>query len=283
MTVRNRNPGPERGRYRTVPALGGLALGRAARGILATVGAVALAWWAPDPASAQSASGTTAGPGPMVRRFAPPQPYRDVEPAPAPGAARPAANGGAYDNGYAYGNGNANGGAPSLVLETDMGIAPSDPGPSAAAGRDMGGLIPRVPGPERSGIVTRYIPREPWMPPDRKRDVFFGTRYDQDHGRPSYDIRNPKRGGLYGQMLTPGCATCYSPYFTGKPGVPRSGPACEPSHPLFRFPNSLLSPLKPVNYYYAGGCWTPVYDLDPWTIGPGTFPYPRVFDHIKGG
>lgn len=145
-------------------------------------------------------------------------------------------------------------------------------------------LAVRGGGYARSGLISRFTQPPRPLPPDRDRDVFTGTKYVDRNVRPPLHPNLPWRGGLYGELLPTECAQCYDGYFRGDPGSSfGTQPPCRTSRPLTRMYHSIFKPFKPVGYYYAGGCHVPIYDLDAWTIGPGTFPYPYKFDHLRGG
>jgi hypothetical protein len=152
----------------------------------------------------------------------------------------------------------------------------------AAAAPTASAQGPTPPYP-RSGLLSRFTPPPEFLPPDADRDVFTGTRFENRNFTPQEIANNPLRQGLYGHMLPGDCTESYSPYFNGRSGSTYREPKCKPPHPIHRLSSSILHPFKPVSYYYSGGSWVPVYDLDPWAIGPGTYPYPYTFDHNKGG
>lgn len=139
---------------------------------------------------------------------------------------------------------------------------------------------------ERSGLFTRHKPNMlPRLPVDEDRDVFYGTQW-QD--------RNPKRGhiiprdswlngGMYGDKLPSDCTQCRSPFFLGSAGKSTEGPDCEPRGKYHRFFGNIFHPFKPVGSYYAGGCYVPIYDLDPIVPGPGPFPWNHFLSPHTGG
>lgn len=139
---------------------------------------------------------------------------------------------------------------------------------------------------ERSGLFTRIVPIDPHLPPDRKRDVFYNSKWlpRLQHNRGIW-INDWKDGGLYGRVLPAGCTTCRAPYFRGLPGPQTVDPACEPHNKYSRVFGNFTKPFKPVDTYYAGGCYVPVYDLDPFVPGPGWFPWwtPDFANHCFGG
>lgn len=134
----------------------------------------------------------------------------------------------------------------------------------------------------RNGMIMRHMPYPGRLPEDPDRDTFHGTRFED----PPKDPRHPNKlltGGLYGLRWKPNCTQSYRPYFQGMPDAGRICPDCAPVHPAFRVLAGWTHSFRPVNYYYAGGSWVPIYDLDPWAIGPGTYPYPFIQNPNKGG
>ncbi|MEW4569575.1 hypothetical protein AB1L88_17050 [Tautonia sp. JC769] len=127
---------------------------------------------------------------------------------------------------------------------------------------------------ERSGLFTRIVPIEPNLPVDRKRDTFFNSKWMPRN--PAFWGRGPnswKDGGLYGRVLPAGCTSCRTPYFRGVPGDQTVDATCEPFNHVERVFGNFIKPFKPVDVYYSGGCYVPVYDLDPMVPGPGWFPW----------
>jgi hypothetical protein len=142
--------------------------------------------------------------------------------------------------------------------------------------------LPRVPDiHQRSGLLSRFVPIEPHLPPDDDRDNFYGTRWG-DHP-PGDRINSRKDGGLYGRTYKSRCTSCYYPYFHGSPGQNATNPDCEPCPRGLRLVTNLVHPFRPVCHYYAGGCYVPIYDLDPLVPGPGPFPWPHFFKRPTGG
>ena len=126
---------------------------------------------------------------------------------------------------------------------------------------------------QRSGLRTRMMPIIPHLPPDPDRDIYQNTRW-ANKNEPS-SINSQFNGGLYGRKWKSSCTACFSPYFIGSPGQSTLTPVCEPSN--HRFFTNFVHPFRPVDRYYAGGCFVPVYDLDPWVPGPSPYPYPRLY------
>jgi hypothetical protein len=134
---------------------------------------------------------------------------------------------------------------------------------------------------ERSGNLTRIIPFPNVLPHDPKRDTFTGTRWEDS---PYYwNPNSPLTSGLYGRRWVEDCTTCYAPMFRGSPGKSTNRPGCERCPKMTRFVTNFTKPFKPVCHYYAGGCYVPVYDLDPFAPGPGPFPYPFFLWRPIGG
>jgi hypothetical protein len=133
---------------------------------------------------------------------------------------------------------------------------------------------------QRSGLLTRFTPITPHLPPDPDRDEYHLTRWDApDVDRPNHC----RHGGLYGLVYRTGCTKCNWPNFQGSPGVDSIGPECIPGHPAMRWLWNVAHPWRPVGSYYAGGAHVPVYDLDPLVTGPGPYPWPVFFKRPTGG
>jgi len=155
-----------------------------------------------------------------------------------------------------------------------------------SAGATAWGQIPQPTVPDinqRSGLLTRFVPIEPNLPPDSHRDSFYDTRYVDN---PNVNVHHPNnvcRGGLYGLRWKGTCTQCYYPSFHGAPGRSTIGEQCAPWPRPLRFAQNILHPFKPVGSYYAGGCYVPLYDLDPVVPGPGPYPIPWYFRGPDGG
>jgi hypothetical protein len=138
---------------------------------------------------------------------------------------------------------------------------------------------------QRSGLIGRFIPIQPWLPHDKFRDTFYDTRWtdfqDVSPNHPNY-FRN---GGLYGRRWPGYCTTSFYPYFFGSPGQSTDGPGCKPWHRLLKMPQTLVHPFRPVCYYYDQGSYVPIYDLDPAAPGPGRIPnwFPFYLRDPHGG
>lgn len=131
----------------------------------------------------------------------------------------------------------------------------------------------------RSGLITRHMPITPHLPHDRDRDDFYQTRRNDDP--PDFDHPNCMLNqGLYGLPLKDDCTVSFRPYFWGSPGG-TYGPNCEKVH--WRLVGNVIHPWRPVYYYYSGGSYTPVYDLDPLVAGPGPFPFPLLYKKQRQG
>ncbi|GAC1468106.1 MAG: hypothetical protein NVSMB9_10430 [Isosphaeraceae bacterium] len=134
---------------------------------------------------------------------------------------------------------------------------------------------------QRSGLVSRFVPIDPKLPPDPRRDQWYNTRW----GDPPNIRQHPnsfKNGGLYGLMWKANCTRSIYPYFYGAPGRDSLTADCRPCHPALRLPRALLHPFKPVGMYYDQGSYVPVYDLDPLVPGPGAWPWP-FFPRLTAG
>lgn len=126
---------------------------------------------------------------------------------------------------------------------------------------------------KRSGLVSRFIPIEPNLPPDPRRDQWYDTRW----GDPPNQRAHPNsyhNGGLYGLPWRADCSKSVYPYFYGAPGRSTLTADCKPAHPAFRLSRAIFHPFKPVGMYYDQGSYVPVYDLDPVVPGPGAWPFP---------
>jgi hypothetical protein len=134
---------------------------------------------------------------------------------------------------------------------------------------------------ERNGMISRFLPLSSTLPRDPYRDVFYDTRW-ADYPQ----VTHPnwfKHNGLYGLRWAGSCTSCTYPYFRGSPGTSTITPRCRPMRPVFRFVENVSHPFRPVGSYYAGGCYVPLYDLDPLVVGPGPNPWPFYFNWCKGG
>jgi hypothetical protein len=126
---------------------------------------------------------------------------------------------------------------------------------------------------QRSGLLTRFTPIIPNLPPDPKRDQWYDTRW----GDPPNMRRHPNfytNGGLFGLRWGAPCTRSVYPYFFGVPGQDTLTQDCKPVRPLLRNLSALVHPFKPVGFYYDQGSYVPVYDLDPVVPGPGSWPFP---------
>jgi hypothetical protein len=139
---------------------------------------------------------------------------------------------------------------------------------------------------QRSGLLNRYIPHEPWLPRDPYRDSFYDTRWTDC---PDFHPNHPnwfRSGGLYGRRWPGYNTVSYYPYFFGSPGGETTmGPGSVPWHQWLRIPQTFLHPFRPVAYYYDQGSYAPVYDLDPIAPGPGPCPswFPFYLKDPHGG
>ncbi len=178
--------------------------------------------------------------------------------------------------------------APEAAPGTDrptFGGAPAAPTPPPANAPPPTGLVDgrpvkdMVPQPlipninRRSGLLQRYTPIDPHLPPDPRRDQWYDTRWgDAPNLRPHPNAYF--NGGLYGLRWKDADRASYAPYFYGAPGQSTMRPESKPVHNVFRLPRNLLHPFRPVGMYYDQGSYVPVYDLDPLVPGPGAWPWP---------
>lgn len=128
---------------------------------------------------------------------------------------------------------------------------------------------PEVPDIEqRSGLLGRFIPIQPHLPPDPKRDNFYDTRFgDAPNERPHPNFYT--NGGLYGLRWRSTDTRSFYPYFYGSPGQSTLTENSRPYPRPFRLAGSFLHPYKPICHYYDQGSYVPLYDLDPLVPGPG--------------
>jgi hypothetical protein len=144
---------------------------------------------------------------------------------------------------------------------------------------------------QRSGLLDRFVPIEPWLPPDKYRDTFYDTRWtDRPDSHPNHpntilQIPRIKDGGLYGRRWPGYCTESYSPYFFGSPGQSTMAPGCKPWPRCLKLAQTFFQPLRPVCYYYDQGTYVPIYDLDPVVAGPGRVPnfFPFYLRDPHGG
>src|SRR5262249_29876868 len=129
-------------------------------------------------------------------------------------------------------------------------------------------------------LIGRFTPIVPHLPRDDDRDDYYITTWgDYQQNKHPNSLLD---GGLYGRRLPSDCTKCFYPSFRGSPGG-TTGPGCEPCRRVVRAAMNFVHPFRPGCYYYSGGCYTPVYDLDPLVPGPGPFPWPFFFKRPTGG
>ncbi len=146
------------------------------------------------------------------------------------------------------------------------------------------GQIPQPEVPEvqkRSGLFTRFVPIEPHLPPDPRRDTFYDTRFGDQPDTPHPN--SIKGGGLYGKVWKSRCTASVYPYFYGSPGQSTITADCYPEHRSLRFFQGLFHPFKPVGMYYDQGSYVPIHDLQPIVPGPGPYPIPWFYRGPGGG
>jgi hypothetical protein len=135
---------------------------------------------------------------------------------------------------------------------------------------------------ERSGLLMRFTEIEPHLPPDKRRDTWYTTRWgDPPNRRPH--INWYKNGGMYGLRLRAACTESVYPYFFGSPGQSTLRPECRRAPRSLRWISNLVHPFRPVGEYYGQGSYVPIYDLDPLVPGPGPFPWPIYYKGAHGG
>jgi hypothetical protein len=159
----------------------------------------------------------------------------------------------------------------ALALALALAAALTFSGPAARA---------QVPEPanadtvKRSGLVGRWIPVTPNLPPDPRRDQWYDTRWGDPPNMTQNHPNYYRNGGLYGIAWKANHTASIYPYFYGSPG--RSTINSDVRHVgyLERLPRMLFHPFKPIGMYYDQGSYVPVYDLDPIVPGPTGWPYP---------
>jgi hypothetical protein len=168
-------------------------------------------------------------------------------------------------------------GTPSgdVPAPTEPGAAPAPNAPVPAPGQVPTPLVPEI--RKRSGLLARFIPIVPHLPPDPRRDQWYDTRWaDPPNLRPFSNWYT--NGGLYGLPWKDDCTASFYPSFFGAPGQNTLRPDCKPCHNVFRIlrsgPTFGFFRFKPVGMYYDQGSYVPVYDLDPAVPGPGAWPWP---------
>src|SRR5690349_9362731 len=80
---------------------------------------------------------------------------------------------------------------------------------------------------ERSGLLSRFAPIQPSLPPDSHRDYFFDTRW-ADYPEVQPHVNCYKHNGIYGLRWSGDCTACVYPYFYGSPGSSTLTPDCRP-------------------------------------------------------
>ncbi|MFO0950349.1 MAG: hypothetical protein U0835_04215 [Isosphaeraceae bacterium] len=157
--------------------------------------------------------------------------------------------------------------APVLLGAAYLGLA----GPSAARAQTPQPSVPEL--QQRSGLIRRFVPITPHLPPDLRRDDWYDTRWgDAPNLRKHPNFY--KNGGLYGLPWPVDHTRSYYPYFYGAPGPSTIRPESTPPKQFWRVASALVKPFKPVGYYYDQGSHVPVYDLDPIVPGPGPMIWP---------
>jgi hypothetical protein len=141
---------------------------------------------------------------------------------------------------------------------------------------------PRIPDiQQRSGLLYRFVPIQPHLPPDTRRDSFYDTRFGDHADTPHPD--SIRGGGLYGKFWRANCTASVYPYFYGSPGENTISPGCKRGHPSLRFFQGLVHPFRPVGMYYDQGSYVPIHDLDVIPYGPGPYPFPWYVNYARGG
>jgi hypothetical protein len=126
---------------------------------------------------------------------------------------------------------------------------------------------------ERSGLLSRFVPMQPWLPHDKFRDTFYDTNW---RDCPDLTPNHPNRikdSGLYGRRWPAYNSASIFPFFYGSPGQSTINEGSRPWHRALKLPQTLLHPFRPICYYYDQGSYVPIYDLAPLVPGPGANPY----------
>jgi hypothetical protein len=150
---------------------------------------------------------------------------------------------------------------------------------SSAAVRAQDGLPGPVPQPDvtdiekRSGLLSHWVPIEPHLPSDPRRDHWYDHRWADPpnmRSHPNFYMNN----GLYGLRWKATATRSIYPFYFGAPGEDSLRESDRPVRPFWRIGSALVHPWKPVGYYYDQGSYVPVYDFDPIVPGPGSWPWP---------
>jgi hypothetical protein len=142
---------------------------------------------------------------------------------------------------------------------------------------------PKVPDiNQRSGLLQRFMPVEPTLPPDPRRDTWYDTRWGDPPNRTAR-VNRIKNGGLYGLFWRASCTESIYPYFYGAPGQSTLTADCRRAPRSLRWISNFVHPFRPVGMYYDQGSYVPIYDLDPVVPGPGPFPWPIYYKGGHGG
>lgn len=157
--------------------------------------------------------------------------------------------------------------APILALAAGMTLFGSLP----SRGQGPQPLIPDI--EQRSGLLTRFVPIEPHLPPDHRRDQWYDTRWGDAPNLRKHPNTIPN-GGLFGLRWKAKDTLSIPPYFYGAAGQNSLTPESQPPHWALRNLSAWLHPFQPVGMYYEQGSYVPVYDLDPVVPGPGSWPWP---------
>ena len=134
----------------------------------------------------------------------------------------------------------------------------------------------------RSGLLTRFVPLESTLPPDKKRDQWYQTRWGD-----APNLRTHpnwlKNGGLYGLPWKAKDGASVYPFFFGSTGPSTLTADSRPPDRWHRLGRAVFHPFKPIGMYYDQGSYVPVYDLDPIVPGPGPWPFARYISTTHGG
>ena len=135
---------------------------------------------------------------------------------------------------------------------------------------------------KRSGLIGRFVPIESTLPPDKKRDSWYNTRWG-DPPNVHEHMKCYKNGGMYGLPWRATNTKSVYPYFLGSPGEDTLTDDVRPLSFGGRLTRSFLHPYKPVGMYYEQGSYVPVYDTRPLIAGPGSWPFPFFISSTHGG
>ncbi len=141
--------------------------------------------------------------------------------------------------------------------------------------------------PHVDGLASRYMPVQPRLPVDPRRDAFEGSRYasefDDGHHVYIHPYDSWRNGGLYGRRMPENDVAAVAPYFQGRGGSTINDKTQAHNPYVRRWITNLFYPYKPVGMYYDRGVYAPIYDMDYFAPGPGPFPWGHFLNKPLGG